>query len=237
MVPINTLNKAAVGLFGFTVQMDLTTLLMDRITSVQVGKYPSLADPQVLGSFPAPVTSEVTWNVLQSYLNNENAPRLAFNHSNSEVTIFCKNADGISDYAYSTRYRVGDYVNHVIEGSATEAIWKCVTEGVSAAEEEIITYEWLVSGVTETSGLQWIFVDYMPITDTIAYAATTFIEVFGYRNTQACVNESDKLDVPDKDINLVLNYALATVWNMKKNYIPVKIQNIIDELELRIINE
>lgn len=231
MIAISTIDKAVVGLFGFTLQIDMTDLLMDKIKAVQVGNYPTIAETQLLGNFPKPVTNETSIEVLQSYLNNPNAPRLAFNAQNGGLTIFCKNAEGVSDYADSTRYRVGDYVKQATDDSL-DAIWKCVAEGISTG-----TATWAETGVTETTGLQWEFVDYLPISDTIVYAATTFLEIFGWRNSQPCSLDADLVDVPDKDFNLMLNYALATVWNMKKQYIPIKIQNIIDDEELRIQNE
>lgn len=229
MIAINSLTKAVIGLFGFTIQVDVTALLIHKIKSVQIG-----TTDLTNGNFPEPVTNEVTLDVLQSYLNNPNAPRLAFNCSDGEINIFCKNAAGVSDHAVSTRYRIGDYVNHVIGSTAVEAIWKCITEGVSDSE---LSTAWAITGHTETTGVEWEFVDYLPITDTINYGATTFLELFGYRNSQQCYNESDNLDAPNKDITLVLNYALAAFWNIRKQHIPIKVQNIIDQEELRIINE
>lgn len=232
MIAINSVEKAMIGQFGFIIKLDLSALLFDKVTGVQVGNYPTLADPQVLGTFPQPVTGEIPLATLTGYLNSSNAPRLAFNHSYNEVAIFCKNTDGISTHAEGKKYNVGDYV----KVAGIPGIFVCITAGVSDADDTSIV--WTVTGtITEVDGVQWQFVDYYPLADEIEYSANSLLVIFGNRNTQNCISDTDRIDIPDKDFKLFLNYALANFWNIKKQHIPIKIQNIIDEEELRIINE
>lgn len=237
MIALNSIDKSKIGLFGSIFKLDISALLMAKIKSVQVGRYETLADPQVVGNFPAPATSEVTLAVLESYLNDPDSPRLAFNCGAAEISVFCKNTAGISAYDYGTNYFAGDYVIGLIGGSRA-AIFLCITGGTSDSEEELKDYDWEVTGtITENHGVEWQFVDYQPIIDEISYDANTMISFAGLRDSQSCSLDADKLDVPDKDIGLVLAYATALAWQVKKQTVPIKIQNIIDKEELRIINE
>jgi hypothetical protein len=215
--------QSAIGLFGYTLKIDLTSLLFHKVTEVQAQIGPS--------NTPEPFYTEEKLATVQSYLNNPNCPRLAFNYSDGNVTIFCKE-DGtdIPAWVGATMYEAGDFVQGDIGGDA--ALFQAANRGFSGSVEQTWSEGTVVDG-----DVSWTFVKYIPFNDGFPYAATTRFAVMGLRKAQPAVDDSDYLDFPDKDADLVKAYVIGMVWLIKKKLIPLNILNQIKSLEFKITNE
>ena len=77
---VTELTQIAIGTTGYVVRIDTTSLIAYSITGVQAQA--SASDT------PEPVTSEVSLNVLMSYLNDTDGPDLAFYYGYGEVYIY-----------------------------------------------------------------------------------------------------------------------------------------------------
>lgn len=53
-------------------------------------------------------------------------------------------------------------------------------------------------------------------TTTFPYSATTRYALFGKRKPQNCVSDSEYLDLPDRDLNLLFAYCMEMAYAMKK---------------------
>lgn len=93
---VTDFSQQAIGTYGYTVKIatDPTSLNAAEITAVQAQA--SASDT------PSPVTSEVSINTIQGYLNDFACPDLAFNFDGGNVTIFFKT----SVFAYVSATRV-----------------------------------------------------------------------------------------------------------------------------------
>ena len=68
-------------------------------------------------------------------------------------------------------------------------------------------------------------------TSIFAYAAETRVALFGKRKAQNCDDDSDLLDVPDKDLNLLVAYCLKLAYSLKIGGTPKYVQNLVDNNE------
>lgn len=215
--------QSAVGLFGYTLKIDLTSLLFHSVTEVQAQVGPA--------NTPEPFLTEEKLPAVQSYLNNPNCPRLAFNYSDGNVTLFFKeDGSDVPVWVADTMYEAGDFVQGNIGADA--AIFQAANRGFSGSVEQTWSEGTVVDG-----DVSWTFVKYLPINDGFPYAATTRFAVMGLRKAQPATDDSDYLDFPDKDSDLVKAYVLAAVWLIKKKVVPINIQNQVKALEFKITNE
>ena len=152
---VTDFSRSAVGSGGYTIKLDVTGLLIDKITGVQAQSSPT--------DTPSPVNLESNLFALQGYLNSP-APNLAFNYSNGEVTILFN-------------------------------------------------------------------------LTAFPYVSATRFAIFGLRNAQKMVNDTDYLDTPDRDIALVNAYALELTWLSQKGFAPVGVLETIENQERRIKDE
>ena len=214
--------QASVGLYGYTLKIDVRTLLFNKVGSVQAQKNPN-------DTF-APVESEVNMNVIQGYLNDVNSPRLAFNFGDGQCTIFFKgDGSNIPTWTAATSYAIGDVVKSV----AGLQHFKCTTAGVSGAVEAI----WSETANTTDGTAVWQFVSAIPIADSFPFVAATRFSMFGLRNAQDADTDSTVLDFPDKDLQLVLDYALQLAWSTVKKTVPDSITTSITKEESRVRND
>jgi len=222
--PVTDYTQYAKGQFGYIIKVNLTAHLFSEIDKVQA-QVPEF-------NTPAPVSGEVDIQTLYSYMNDIDCPDLAFNWNNGICSIFFK-ADGsdVSAWQANNRYAAGDYIIGAIAGN--DAIFKCTTGGLSSAVEPT----WLEDNTITDNDCSWDFKKYSGIPNTFNYTSTTRFAVFGKRKAQKAVNDGDALDLPDKDIRLMINYALRKVWNIKEKTIPKDIIDIIDEEEKRVRDE
>lgn len=213
--------QAALGNYGYTLKIDVTSLLMHKINAVQAQKDPN-------DTF-APVVSEVTIDVLQSYLNEVNCPRLAFNYSDGQATMFFKGTgETVPVWLAATAYAVGDVVRNVADD---DKLFVCVTAGVSDAAEPS---PWSTTANTTDNTVEWGFVKTIPIPDSFPYATATRFALFGVRKAQDATADGDSLDMPDKDLQLVLDYAKQLAWQIKKNTIPRDLKDSLKKEESRL---
>jgi hypothetical protein len=98
---VTEFSQVAVGAYGYTIRVDASTLRPHKIANIQIQASPT--------STSAPVTNEVSANVLSGYLENSDCPDVAFNFSGSEVLIFLKTA--IYPYISTTRLAFGGLRN------------------------------------------------------------------------------------------------------------------------------
>lgn len=75
------------------------------------------------------------------------------------------------------------------------------------------------------------------LTDTFPYEDTTRFALFGNRKGQNVSDLTDKIDIPDKDINYLINLCLELSYLIKKKYVPRDIVENIRLEELRISDE
>ena len=69
------------------------------------------------------------------------------------------------------------------------------------------------------------------------YVSTTRFALFGLRNAQIALVDTDNLDVPNRDVRLVSLYALETLYIASKGTATRDINNGIDAEEKRIRDE
>lgn len=213
---VTSLNRVAIGNYGYTVKINATLLLAYKITGIFASKDS--------GNTITPVTTEVPLSVLQGYCNSSGAPPCAFNFTNGELTIFFR-GDGTDSQLWVTATAYA--VNDIVKNAAGLLRARCAIAGKSGTSEPTFP---AIAGATVTDGtITWEYLDVIPKGDCLPYAATTIFVVEGLRNAQNCVNDSDKLDVPDKDIGLVLLYAKDLAWQGVKNYTP---KNILDRIKI-----
>lgn len=74
-------------------------------------------------------------------------------------------------------------------------------------------------------------------TTAFPYVDNTRFAAFGLRNATLPTGDSSALDVPDKDLRLLLNYALLNAYSVKKGSTPRDILAIIEQEELRLYND
>lgn len=218
---ITNITRDSIGYFGYILKINSADLLAYSIDAVQaqVDTYDT----------PVPYASEVTKNTLYGYLNDESCPLLAFNHSNGELSIFCKGTGSdVPAVVVTTEYAINDYVR------VSNRVYKCITSGIT----ENPTPAYPTSGNVTDGTAIFQFVANVPIPDSIPYLSTSRIAVFGKRNAQNTTSDSDLLDVPDKDIELVKAYALENAFGIAKNgYIPKWIKDRIKDEERRLRND
>lgn len=87
-------SQASIGTIGYTVRIDTTGLRTFKTKFVQAQATSS--------STPVPATQEVLLETIQGYLNDSEAPDLAFNNGYGEITIFLKT----SVFPYLTNTRI-----------------------------------------------------------------------------------------------------------------------------------
>ena len=214
--------QSAIGLYGYTLKIDVTALLIYQVNSVQAQKNANDTYP--------PVLSEVSSEVIQGYLNDVNCPRLAFNFGDGQCTIFFKgDGSNIPIWVADTSYAVGDVVSSV----AGDQHFKCITAGVSDGSEPT----WSETEVNDDNTAQWQFVSAIPIADSFPYTSTTRFALFGSRKAQDADDDSTVLDFPDKDLQLVLDYALALAWGTVKKKVPDSVSTSIEVEESRVRND
>lgn len=215
---ITDISQSARGLFGYLLKINTANLAAYSIDAVQaqVGAY----------DVPIPATQEVSKNVLQSYLNDENCPLLAFNYGNGELNIFCKGTGAdVPALVVATEYAIGDYV------LKSNKVYKCITSGITADPSP--TYP--ASGTVTDGTSIFEFVANVPIPDSIPYLSTSRIAVFGKRQAQNTSSDTDLLDLPDKDIELLKAYALEDAYGMAKGgYVPKWVKDKIRTEERRL---
>ena len=223
--PVTDYTQYGKGQFGYILKINLTAHLFELIESIQaqISEF----------STPEPVIEEVDIATLYSYLNDEGCPDLAFNWNNGVCSIFFKE-DGtdVLAWAIDTRYAVGDYVLGAI--STIDAIFICTVAGMSLGAGDPT---WAETGDIDDNDCTWNFVKYTPISNVFSYLDATRFAVFGKRKSQKAALDADALDLPEKDIRLMINYALRAAWNIKEKHIPKEIVDIIDEEEARVRNE
>jgi hypothetical protein len=74
-------------------------------------------------------------------------------------------------------------------------------------------------------------------TSVFPYEATTRYALFGKRKAQNCTSDSDLLDCPDRDLNLLIAYCLDVAYQLKKNGTPKWIYDKIKIAERALRNE
>jgi len=213
---VNTLNRVAIGNYGYTVKVDAAALLAYKITGIFASKD--------AGNTIVPITEETTLATLQGYCNSSGAPLCAFNFTNGELTIFFRGTGSDSPaWVTATAYAVND----IVKNAAGTLRARCAIAGKSGTPEPTFPS---TSGGTVTDGtITWEYVDIIPRGDALPYATTTIFVIEGYRNAQNVSVDGDKLDVPDKDINLVVLYVRDLAWQGVKNYTP---KNILDRIKV-----
>lgn len=225
--PIDDYTQYAIGIFGYVIKIDLTQHLFEQVESI-VAEYAA-------GQIKTPVTAEVEISTLYGYCDDIGCPDYAFNWNNGILSVFFKDdGSNVDAWAADQRFVAGDYRISAISGN--DAIFKCITGGLGevTAGPPVL---WLETGNVTDNECTWIFQKYEPIPNTYAFATTTRIAAFGKRKAQKALLDADAIDVPERDIRLLMNYALRTVWNIKEKTIPKDIANIIDTEEARIRNE
>lgn len=211
--------QSVAGYYGYIIKMDVTSLLMHKVNAVQAQKDPD-------DTF-APVIGEVKIETLGSYLNEVNCPRLAFNYSDGQVTVFFKGTgENIPVRVDLTSYAVGD----VVLNTAADGAFVCVTAGITAAAEPTMS---LTANTTDGT-VEWSYVKAVPIADSFPYVNATRLSVFGTRKAQDATADGDTLDFPDKDLQLVLDYALQFAWRTVKKTVPRDLKASIAKEESRI---
>lgn len=145
---VTNLSQYGIGSAGYVVKINTAELLAERIESIQAQASPS--------STPEPVSGQTTVDALFSYLNDSNAPDLAYNYSDGECNVFFN-------------------------------------------------------------------------TTTFPYVATTRYALFGKRKPQNCTSDADYLDVPDRDLTLLLAYCMDIAYTMKKGG---TIKGIYDKIKI-----
>lgn len=225
--PIDDYTQYAIGLFGYVIKIDLTAHLFEYVESI-VAEYAA-------GQIKTPVTTEVEISTLYGYCDDIDCPDYAFNWNNGILSVFFKDdGSNVDAWAADQRFVAGDYRISAISGN--DAIFKCTTGGLGevTAGPPVV---WAETGNVTDNECTWIFQKYEPIPNTYPFATTTRIAAFGKRKAQRALLDADAVDVPERDMGLVINYALRLVWNIKEKTIPKDIANIIDTEEARIRNE
>lgn len=225
---ISTLTRYTVGIYGYIVKINTASLLAYLITAVQAQASET--------STPEPVTEDVSLDTLQGYVNSEDCPNLAFAIGDGECWVFFK-TDGTDA---ETRSNTTDYVvGDVVKNSDSTKRFICVTGGQSGSSEPAVfsTADEDTGDITD-GDVVWNYLDDIPISGGFPYSSTTRLALFGYRNAQGTTSDSDKLDLPDKDINLLKAYVLKDAYMMsKRGYVPKSVEDTIKTEEKRIREE
>jgi hypothetical protein len=211
----------AIGIGGYIIKVQTTDILASVIDHVQAQD--DSKDTQVVA---ADETDIVT---LHNLLDNLVPPHLAFNNKEGEVSIFFKGSGADSpDWEADKYYNVGD----VIKDTLSKWRFRCVTAGNSGGSEP----SWTTSTVITDNEVRWQYIETIPRPDSYPYADSTRFALFGKRKAQPLVADDEKLDVPDRDIDLVRAYAMKIAYKLKENRIPPTVINEIDENE-RMVRE
>lgn len=86
------------GSYGTSIKIDITDYLPDEIISVQAENLDGIKS--------LPVTINSSYETLQSYMENENRPEVAWNYSSNILTIFFANNSGGDEW---TRFAFAGY--------------------------------------------------------------------------------------------------------------------------------
>lgn len=213
---VTTLTRVAIGNYGYTVKINAALLFAYKITGIFASKD--------AGNTIVPITEETTLATLQGYCNSSGAPLCAFNFTNGELTIFFRGTGSDSPaWVTATAYAVND----IVKNATGTLRARCAIAGKSGTPEP--TFPSTSGGTVIDGTITWEYVDVIPRGDALPYATTTIFVIEGYRNAQNVSSDSDKLDVPDKDINLVALYVRDLAWQGVKNYTP---KNILDRIKI-----
>lgn len=221
---ITELDVVANGDFGYIVKIDTASLLAQIIESVQV--------QASAYSTPEPTKSSVSMDTLYSYLNNQGCPLIAFHYSDGECWLFVKdNGSNTVARAGTTAYAVDD----IVKNAAADKRYICVEAGISAALEPA-GMSGNTSGITDGT-VTWDYLDDIPLANSYPYTSTTRFALFGKRKPQNCTDDSDELDLPDRDLSLLNAYCLSISYGLKKTGVPKWINTNIKEGEYGLRNE
>lgn len=160
---------------------------------------------------------------------------MAFGQSITDIT-----RDSIGTYGYIAKVNTVDLKTYVIEEVQAQADPSDTPAPVTAGVSRDTLFAYLNDSgcpdlaFCDAEGECNIFLK----TSEFPYLSTTRIALFGKRIAQDATTDSDKLDVPDRDIELVKAYALKDAYITKKNgYVPKGVSDTIKVEERRINNE
>jgi len=71
-------------------------------------------------------------------------------------------------------------------------------------------------------------------TSVFPYVVATRISLFGERNPVTMVEDADKADFADNDLELFVNYVLKYAYNLQKIPVPGNVEKSIRELETQV---
>lgn len=84
-----------------------------------------------------------------------------------------------------------------------------------------------IAAFSSTDSECWIYLD----TAEFPYTSTTRFALIGKRRPQNLASDYEYLDLPDKDLNLVIAYCLELAYSLKKNGVPKYVYDSIKKGE------
>ena len=153
----------------------------------------------------------------------------------SSITGLTKQAEG--EYGYIVKINTANLLAQIIESVQAQSAADDTPEPVSGQTSVSSLYGYLNSSVAPdlaynySDGECQVFL----LTSVFPYDALTRFALYGKRKAQNCTEDSDLLDCPDRDLNLLLAYSLRIAYGLKKGGTPKWISDKIKigEREIR----